>query len=64
MHFVDMVPLVLPGQATAQAQPTKLWSSMESKSLNGSNVGQQSGDGLDEVLGASASSWKLAAVCS
>lgn len=56
MHFADMVPLVLPGQGTVQAQPPKLWSSMESKSLNGSNVGQQSGDGLDEVLGVSARS--------
>lgn len=52
MRFADMVPLILPGQGTVQAQPPRLWSSMESKSLNGSNVGQQSGDGLDEVLGA------------
>lgn len=49
-----MVPLVLPGQGTIQARPIKLSSPTDSKSLNGSIVGQQSGEGLDEVLGATA----------
>lgn len=49
-----MVPLVLAGQGTIQARPPKLSSPTDSKSLNGSIVGQQSGEGLDEVLGATA----------
>lgn len=49
-----MVPLVLAGQGTIQAQHPKLLSPTDSKSLNGSIVGQQSGEGLDEVLGAMA----------
>lgn len=50
MRFVDMVPLVLAGQGTIQAQPPKLLSPTDAKSLNSSIVGHQSGEGLDEVL--------------